>query len=344
MSDLPHASPWLSPNAGAPPPPGANRFALHVRDASFTTALGLVLQTLPYALARFAVLFAASLITVLWFLITFGVGAWLSDHIANLFGAAWMLLGVCGFGFAWWSVVRYGLHLISCGHVAVLTELITCGQIGNGTESMFAYGRTIVVQRIGQESLLFGLNMTVRGIINSLHNTLDWIADSMPVPGLESLANLATMIIRAATRYLDKVIFSYSLARADRDAWTAAREGLIYYGQNAKPILKTSVWVVVLERVLTVVLWVFLLLPAAALTAMLPHSMRESGALVTLVIAAMLAGCLRGAFMKPIFLTMIMIRFHTLIENQAVDPAWDAQLSGISSQFAGMARQGSTSF
>jgi hypothetical protein len=315
-----------------------------VRDAGFGTACGLVMQTMPYALARFAVLFGASIVTLVWFGLTFGVGAWLTDHVAHVFGLAWILLGVCGFGFAWWSVVRFGLHLISCGHVAVLTELITRGQIGNGTESMFTYGRAIVMKRIGQESLLYGLNMTVRGIINSLHRTLDWIAESMPVPGLESLANIVTMIMRAATAYLDKVIFSYSLARPDRDAWTAAREGLIYYGQNAKPILKTSVWVVVLERVLTVVLWVFLLLPAAALTAMLPHSMRESGALVTLVIAAMLAGCLRGAFMKPIFLTMIMIRFHTLIENQAVDPAWDAQLSGISSQFAGMARQGSTSF
>jgi hypothetical protein len=67
--------------------------------------------------------------------------------------------------------------------------------------------------------------------------------------------------------------------------------------------------------------------------------MRESGALVTLVIAAMLAGSLRGAFMKPVFLTMIMIRFHTLIENQAVDPQWDAELSGLSAQFAGMGAQ-----
>jgi hypothetical protein len=336
MSDFPQASPWLAPAAAAP---SAQSFPLHVRDASFSTALGLVMQTLPYALARFAVLLGASIITLVWFVITFGVGAWLSDHVAHIFGAAWILLGVCGFGFAWWSVVRYALHLISCGHVAVLTDLITRGQVGNGAESMFTYGRTIVVQRIGQESLLYGLNMTVRGIINSLHNTLDWIAGSMPIPGLESLANVATMIMRAATRYLDKVIFSYSLARADRDAWTAAREGLIYYAQNAKPILKTSVWVVVLERVLTVLLWLVLLAPAAAFVVILPHSMRESGALVTLVIAAMLAGSLRGAFMKPVFLTMIMIRFHTLIENQAVDPQWDAQLSGLSAQFAGMGAQ-----
>jgi hypothetical protein len=95
-------------------------------------------------------------------------------------GLAWLVLCLGGFGFAWWGLVRYPLHLIACGHVAVLTELNTSGKIGNGSESMFAYGRAIVVKRIGQESLLYGLNQTVRGIINAFHNTLDWIAETLP--------------------------------------------------------------------------------------------------------------------------------------------------------------------
>jgi hypothetical protein len=339
VSDLPPNSPWLSPigpseDATGWAAPGAAATTLAVRDCGFGTALGLVMQTLPYALARFAVLLVASIITMVWLGIALGGGAWLGEHIAHVFGLAWIVVTLGGFGFAWWGLVRYALHLISCGHVAVLTELITRGRVGNGTGSMFAYGRAIVVQRIGQESLLYGLNMTVRGIINSFHRTLDSIAEALPVPGMESLANLATMVIRAATAYLDKVIFSYSLARQDRDAWTAAREGLIYYCQNAKPILRTSIWVVVLERILTVLLWLLLLAPAAAITVALPHSMRESDAVVTLVIAALLAGSLRAAFMKPVFLTMIMIRFHTAIENQFVDPVWDARLSEFSGSFA----------
>jgi len=340
------ASPWLPPSGApearfAPGPggPAAPPRKLAVRDHGLGTAFGLVMQTLPYALMRFGVLLGASLITILWLSITLGGGAWISDHIAHVFGAAWIIAGLTGFGFAWWGLVRYALHLIECGHVAVLTELITDGQIGNGAESMFAYGRAIVIKRIGQESLLYGLNMTVRGVINSFHRTLDWIAEALPVPGLETVENLVTMVLKAATRYLDKVVFSYSLSRPDRDAWTAAREGLIYYGQNAKPILKTSVWVVVLEKVLTFLLWVVLLAPAAALVVMLPHAMRENAALATLLIAALLAWSLRGAFMQPIFLTMIMIRFHTAIEGQTVDPVWDARLSEVSSSFAGMGAQ-----
>ena len=340
MSDS-NPSPWLSPtgptnSAARATPFAASHYPLKVRDAGFSTALGLVMRTLPYAIMRFAVLMTASVITIIWLGVAFGGGAWLGAHIAHVFGLVWIVLCLGTFGFAWWGLVRYGLHLISCGHVAVLTELITRGEVGNGSESMFAYGRRVVIARIGQESLLYGLNMAVRGIINSFHRTLDWIAETLPVPGLEALENLATMILRAATAYLDKTIFSYSLARPDHDAWSAAREGLIYYCQNAKPILKTSVWVVVLERVLTVLLWLVLLAPAALITVILPHSMRESGALVTLLIAALLAASIRAAFMKPIFLTMIMVRFHTAIENQAVDPVWNARLSEISTSFAGL--------
>ncbi|MGD0106244.1 MAG: hypothetical protein ABSC06_19715 [Rhodopila sp.] len=36
----------------------------------------------------------------------------------------------------------------------------------------------------------------------------------------------------AATRYLDKVILSYNLARNENEPWTGAREGLVYYAQT----------------------------------------------------------------------------------------------------------------
>ena len=101
------------------------------------------------------------------------------------------------------------------------------------------------------------------------------------------------MVLRAATRYLDKVILSYNLARAGGDPWVGAREGLVYYAQNAKPILITAVWIVILERFLTVVLWLVLLAPAGVITVMLPDNVRESGGIVTTLIAILLAGTLR---------------------------------------------------
>jgi hypothetical protein len=335
------AVPPPAPPPSAPPPFAAVRhsYGLVVRDHGLATAFGLLMRSLPYALMRFAVSLGFSIACIVWIVITFGGAAWLGTHIAQVFGWAWFIACVVGIGWFWGAVLRYALHLIACGHVAVLTELITRGQVGNGSESMFSYGKRVVTERFGQVNALFALNLLVRGILASFHRTLDFIGELLPIPGLESLANLINIVLRAATRYLDKVIFSYNLARNDGDPWRGAREGIIYYCQNAKPILKTSIWIVILERVLSFVLWLLLLAPAAAITVMLPAATREWGGIVTILIAVLLAAALRAAFIKPLFLVMMMVRFHALIEGQPINQAWDDRLSSISDKFRTLGSQ-----
>jgi hypothetical protein len=328
MSDF-VASPWTTSTT-------VRAYPLAVRDASLGTAVGLMARSLPYALARFGVLMVASLVTLIWLVVMLGGGAWLSTHIAGIFGLVWIVGWALLASFLWGTAVRYLLHLIECGHVAVLTELIMHGRIANGDSSMFVYGRRLVTQRFAEINILFGLHALIRGIVQSVHNTLDYTAEMLPVPGLESLANLVSRVLSAATRYLDKVIFSYNLARTGTDPWTTSREGLVYYAQNAKPVLKTAIWCVVLEWILVVLLWIALLVPAALITLALPHSMRESGGLATVLIAFLLVGPLRAAFVRPLFLIMMMVRFHASAEGQPINPEWDAQLASVSSQFSSL--------
>ena len=329
-----NASPWVTPATPAMTAAAVRHaYPLAVRNPSLATAIGLVIQSLPYAIMRFAVLMTASIVVLIWAAITIGGAVFLGTHIAHIFGWIWGITGFLCASFIWGTIVRYALHLIECGHVAVLTELITRGKIGNGSESMFAYGRRIVTERFAQANILFGLNALVRGVVNSIHRTLDWIAELLPIPGLDTIANLLDMVLKAATRYVDKVIFSYNLARNSTDPWTSSREGLVYYAQNARPVLKTAVWCVVLEKILSFFLWVFLLIPAGLITLMLPHSMRETGGLLTVFVALLLVGPIRAAFVKPIFLVMIMVRFHSAIEGQPIDENWDAQLATISDGF-----------
>jgi hypothetical protein len=323
----------ISPPVVPAAPPIGHGYPLVVRDHGLGTAISLLMQSLPYALARFGILLGCAVACIIWIVVAFGGAAWLGSHIAGAFGFVWLLICLGGAGFLWGTILRYVLHLLSCGHVAVLTELITHGKVGNGSESMLAYGRRVVTERFGQVNALYGLNLMVRGILATFHRTLDWIGEVLPIPGLEGISSLLNMILKAATRYLDKVILSYNLARGDQDPWQGAREGMVYYAQNAVPILKTAVWIVILERALTVVLWLLLLVPAGAITLMLPASVRESGGIVTILVAAVLAGPLRAAFLKPLFLIMMMVRFHALIENQPLNQEWDAKLATISDKF-----------
>lgn len=330
---VPDHGAWTSPAPAPALPLVRHSYALNVRDHGLATAIGLLGKSLPYAVARFGILLAYAVACIVWIVVAFGGAAWLGTHIAGAFGFLWFILCIVGIGWFWGTVLRYALHLLACGHVAVLTELITRGQVGNGTESMLAYGKRIVLQRFGEVNILFGFNMLVRGILTAFHRTLDWVSDLIPIPGLESLSSLVNIILRAATRYIDKVILSYNLARNDGDPWTGAREGLVYYAQNARPILMTSIWIVILERLLSFALWLLLLVPAGAITVMLPAGVRESGGLVTILIAILLAGTLRAAFIKPLFLIMMMVRFHALTENQPINQEWDARLSTASDKF-----------
>ena len=326
-------------SAWTTPPPIRHAYPLAQRDASLGAAIGLMMQSLPYAAARFGVLFGASVVGIIWLCVLVGGAAWLGTHVAHAFAWVWALICLAAAGFVWGTLLRYALHLIDCGHVAVLTDLITTGRVGNGGESMFAYGRRVVLARFGQVNLLFGLNAVVRGILQAFHATLDWLGELLPIPGLDGLAKLLDIVLRAATRYLDKVIFSYTLARGDGDPWLTSREGVVYYCQNARPILVTAVRVVVFEYLLTGLLWVVLLAPAGLVTLALPYAVRESGAVVTLVIAALLAASLRAAFIKPLFLIMMMVRFHTAVEGQPINAEWDARLASISERFRGLGQQ-----
>ena len=313
-------------------------YPLAVRSFSLSAAFGLLLRSLPYALLRFAVLLAFSVTCIIWMLVTVGGLVWLGAHVAPAFGWIWLLCSALLAVWFWLASLRYFLHLIECGHVAVLTQLIVRGRVGNGTESMFAYGRRIVIEHFGQVNVLYAMNLLVRGILNAFHRTLDWIAELLPIPGLTAIANLLTAIVRAATRYMDKAILSYNLARNDQNPWISARDGIVYYCQNAQPILKTAAWIVVSELLLSIVVWLVLLGPAAAITVMLPPAARAAG-VFPVIIAVLLALSARSAFVKPLFLIMILVRFHTAIEGQAIRQDWVARLDVLSGKFRNLEQQ-----
>ena len=319
--------------------PGAvHSYPLLVRDHGLATALGLLIQTLPYAVARWAVLLALAVACAIWLGIAFGGAAWLGTHVAAMFGVCWfvglMLVGC----WVWATVLRYLLHMIACGHVAVLTELITRGRIGDGSEGQFAYGRRIVTARFGEVAALFGLSMLIRGVLAAVHNALDSLGQWLPTPGVSTIVGLVNAVPAAATRYLDKVVLSYDLARGGDDPRRNVQDGLVYYCQNAKPILMTSIWMVVAERALSILLWLVLLVPAGVVTMLLPDALRENGAMVTIVIAALLAMTLRAAFIQPLFLICIMIRFHALVHEQRINATWVGYLDGLTDKFRKIGR------
>jgi hypothetical protein len=308
-------------------------YPLAISDAGFGTAVSLLLRTLPYALTRFAILVAISILTIIWAVVTFGGFAFLAERVNNLTGTVWFVAGTSAYGYVWWMVVRYFLYLLKAGHVAVLTELITTDQIAHGQEGMFAYGKRVVTERFGEVNALFVVDTVVDGVVKAFNRTLNWVANLLPIPGLSSITQIVGSIVFAAATYIDETIFSYGLARKDPNPWSNARDGLVYYAQNAKEVLKTGIWIVVLDKVLTAVVWVVMLAPAFAVAFVLPKSIAGGGTAFALFIAVLFASNIRAAFLKPLFLIMVMTKFHVTVRNQGIDPNWDQRLTQVSDKF-----------
>jgi hypothetical protein len=321
----------------APPGPRApevrHSYPLAVREAGFSTAVGLLMRTLPYALVRFGILLCISFVTLVWAVIAFGGWGWLGSKVHPGVGFGWFLFACMIYGSLWTMVVRYFLYLLKCGHIVVLTELITSGRIANGDEGMFAYGKRVVKSRFGEVSALFVVDRVVSGVVRAFNRTLDFVAGLLPIPGLSSVVSFANSVVYAATTYIDETIFSYGLARQETNPWASAKDGLIYYAQNSKEILKTGVYAVILDKVLSFVVWVAMLAPAFVISWLMPRSVVGFGFWFVVVFAALLASSIRAAFIKPIFLIMTMTKFHVQVQNQPINQEWDERLGRASGKF-----------
>src|SRR5437660_5743216 len=118
----------------------AHSYPLLVHDHGLATALRLLIKTLPYALARWGVLLASAAACVVWIGIGAGGAAWLGMYASMTFGVCWLIGVLLAGGWIWGTVLRYVLHVIECGHVAVLTGVVTQGDVGHGEEGQVASG------------------------------------------------------------------------------------------------------------------------------------------------------------------------------------------------------------
>jgi hypothetical protein len=308
-------------------------YPLVTTDAGLGKAVSLVARTWPYAVARFGILLAFTLGTILWFGITMGLATLLGGIIHPWVGVGTFLLGAGAYGWVWFVVLRYGMYLLQAGHVAVLTELLTRGELGNGSEGLFVYGKRIVTERFGQVNALFALDLLVRSVVAAFNRTLDFVTGFIPIPGLKQLMGVVGAVLRMATTYIDETVFSYNLARGDTNTWRSSKDALIYYAQNSKEILKTAVVAVIADVLLTILVWGAMLAPAFLLLELLPESTQRVGFVAGVAMAALLASNVRQAFVKPVFLVMIMTKFHALAYNQSINLEWDQRLSSVSRKF-----------
>ncbi len=301
-------------------------------DFSIGKALGLMARTMPFIMFRIIVYFG---ITTALILIT-GTGAGVGYGIGG-FGdeefraSSTFYGGVAGFGLTAGVIFflrDYILYIVKAGHIAVMVELMQGKQIPGG-RGQIDYAREIVTQRFGQASALFALDKLIKGVVNSITGIVQGVLGILPIPGLDKIMAIVRAYLRLAVGLVDEIILAHAIRTKAENPWVSAREGLVLYAQNARPMLINAAWLTAIVYGLSFVVFLVMLAPAALVVYLIPGSGSAGG----LVFALVFAWAVKAALIEPFAIACLLQVFFKVTEGQVPNPEWEAKLESASAKF-----------
>ncbi len=299
------------------------------------TALGLMRRTAPFVIFRMAVYFG---IAVAFVLVTgtgagvgYGVGGFGDDGFQ---ASTTMWGGLIGFG-ATAGVIfflrDYLLYVVKAGHIAVMVELLRGGEIPGG-RGQIDWAREVVTERFGQASALFVLDRLIKGVLGTVTGLIQGIAAFLPIPGLSQIMGVVRAYLRLAVGLLDEVMLAHAIDTKSDNPYAASREALILYAQNAKPMMVSAAWLTLIVWGLTIVVFLVMLAPAAALVYLLPGAWSAGG----MVFALIFAWAAKAALIEPFAIACLLQAYFKVTEGQQPNPEWEAKLDRTSAKFKKM--------
>ena len=301
-------------------------------DFSISAALGLMVRTFPFVLFRAVVYFgvAAALVilTGAGAGIGWGVGAF-GDEEFRASSTVWG--GTIGFGLTagvLFFLRDYLLYLVKAGHIAVMVEIMEGGQVPEG-RGQIDYARGVVTARFGEASALFALDQLIKGVVNAVTGLFEGLMSFLPIPGLDRIMGAVRAYLRLAVGLVDEVILAHSIRTRSENPWASSQDALVLYAQNARPMLINAAWLTLISWALSLVVFVVMLAPAAAVAYLIPGSWSAGG----IVFAVVFAWAVKAALIEPFAIACLMQVFFKVTAGQSPNPEWRAKLERASAKF-----------
>ncbi len=308
-------------------------------DFSISKTFGLMAKTYPFILFRMLVYFG---ITIAYIFVTgaggaigYGIGRISSDPDAQGSFALWG--GVIGFGVvsvAVYWIREYVLYIVKAGHIAVMVELLQGKDLPQG-RGQIDYAKAVVTERFTETSVLFAVDQLVKGIIGAITGLIGGIANFIPIPGLNTLVSFLNTVIRMSLTFVDEIVLGYAIKTNSTNPWESARRGVVLYAQNGKHMVKNAIWLSIIMWVLAIVVFVFMLAPAAWLLYTFPGQMGGW----TFVVAVVFAWAFKAALLEPFAIAALMDVYFRVIEGQQPNPEWERKLDGASNKFQDLGKK-----
>jgi hypothetical protein len=299
-------------------------------EFSVFRALGLLIRTWPFVLVRSAVHLAIAALL----LVAAAAGAVAGRALAGGAGtpvdpAVWG--GAAGLLIAGALIALLRgrlLYRMTVPHLAVMVETLDGRPLSWGTGQLAA-ARAIVAERFGDEPALLALAKLVRGVIRTATGLVDGLlTDILPVSALDRLARATGAELRLARRLVEAVVLGHAMRVRFENAWEAAHDGLVFYTQNARPMLTNALWLSLTGWGLAGVVALSVLSPLAGFAAAVPD-LPWAGPLA----AVLIGWAVKAALFDP-FALACMVQLHLrLTEDQEPQPEWRGRLTQVSDKF-----------
>lgn len=312
--------------------------------AGGVSAGSLFFRTLPYVFLRIGVYLLFGVILIAFLAVMGGIGYFIARHFQGAGLPLVVVVGLVAVMGAWALTVlaqRYFLYLVKIGHVAVITEIVTKGDLPPGT-SQVGYGKEKVLKHFGTASTLFVVDALVAGAVRQVLNWLTRLAGCLGgIPGLNLVIGLLRRILGLAGNYIDEAVMGYVLTHEEQSIYQAACDGVVLYAQSWRQLLGTATWCVLVVAAVWVVSFLALLFPLLGVARSLTPvpGLQALYGLVALLAAIVFAGMIKWIVADPLATVAMVASYHRAIARQV--PAHDlrATLSSISGKFRRLAQK-----
>lgn len=282
----------------------------------FRTATRVFFRTLPFVLLRMGVGAALGLATIVYFGLTAGVGYYLlnAGTISSGIAIVGLLVAIVLFIGLWRLLVRYVLYVIKAGHIAVIAHIIDTGE---SPPNQLRFGTGQVTSRFTETSALFALDQLVKSVIRQFNNRVVSVSRMLSFSSaLRSLTQILGRTVAIAASYIDEAVLAYMFTKDESNPWRAARDGVVLYGKNWKPVLGSTLVIVLALYSLT-----FALLLALSPLAIVIGNVSPTVEAIGWVFVAGIALTVYTGMLKPWIKTVVITTF--LIESANDTPDMD---------------------
>lgn len=301
-------------------------------DFSVSKALGLMRQTMPFVIFRMAVYFGIAaayvIVTGTGAGIGWGVGALGTDEFqAN--SVFWG--GAIGFGATagvLYFLREYTLYIVKAGHIAVMVEALEGRELPQG-QGQIEFAKNAVQKRFAQSSILFALDQLVKGVIRAVTGLIQGLMNLLPIPALQNAVGVLKAYLRVAVGLVDEVILAHAMRTRAENPWASAREALVLYAQNAKPMLVNAAWLTAISWILSFVVFLIMLAPAGFVVWLIPGAWSAGG----FIFAILFAWAVKVALIEPFTIACLLQVYFEKTRDQQPNPEWEAKLEDVSTKF-----------